>query len=85
MVLSENLDNVLGSRLENYDLGTEDTQGDGNCFFSAVSHMVYAPTEYHLHVRSQAITYLSEHRDEFEASITNEYNNSINGYIQSMS
>ena len=47
--------------------------------------MVYASDEYHLHVRSQAITYLNEHRDEFEGFITNEYNNSINAYIQSMS
>ena len=47
--------------------------------------MVYASDEYHLHVRSQAITYLSEHRDEFEGFITNKYNNSINSYIQSMS
>ena len=47
--------------------------------------MVCASDEYHLHVRSQAITYLSEHRDEFEGFITNEYNNPINAYIQSMS
>ena len=47
--------------------------------------MIYASDEYHLHVRSQAITYLSEHRDEFEGVITNEYNKSINSYIQSMS
>ena len=59
--LSASLDNVLGRRLENYNLGVEETQGDGNCFFRAVSRMVYASDEYHLHVRSQAITYLSEH------------------------
>ena len=83
--LSASLDNVLRRRLENYNLGIEETQGDGNCFFRAVSRMVYASDEYHLHVRSQAITYLSEHRDEFEGFITNKYNNSINSYIQSMS
>ena len=47
--------------------------------------MVYPSDEYHLHVCSQAITYLSEKRNEFEGFITNEYNNSINAYIQSMS
>ena len=85
MGLSVNLDNILGSCLENYNLGIEETRGDGNCFFRGVSRMVYTSDEHHLHVRSQAIRYLSEHRDEFERFITNEYNNSINGYIQSMS
>ena len=47
--------------------------------------MVYASNKYHLHKRSQAITYLREQRDEFEGFITNEYNNSINAYIRSMS
>ena len=85
MGLSANLENVLERRLENFNLGIEEARGDGNCFFRAVSRMVYASDEYHLHVRSQAITYLSEHRDEFERFITNEYNNSINAYTQSMS
>ena len=30
--LSASLDNVLGRRLENYNLGIEETHGDGNCF-----------------------------------------------------
>ena len=30
LVLSANLDNVLGRRLENYNLGIGDTRGDGN-------------------------------------------------------
>ena len=67
--LSASLDNVLGRRLENHNLGIEEMQGDGNCFFRATSRMVYASDEYHLYVRSQAITYLSEHRDEFEGFI----------------
>ena len=69
--LSANIDNVSGRRLDNYNLAIGETRGDGNCFFRAVSRMVYASDEYHLHVRSQAITYLSEHRDEFEGFITN--------------
>ena len=80
-----NLENVLGMRLENYTLGIEEARGDSNCFFRAVPRMVYASDECHLHVRSQAITYLSEHRDEFERFTANEYNNSINAYTQSMS
>ena len=83
--LSANFDIVLGRRLENYNRGIEEARGDGNCFFRAVSRMVYASNEYHLHVRSQARTYLREQRDEFEGFITNEYNNSINAYIRSMS
>ena len=47
--------------------------------------MIYGSDEYHLYVRCQEITYLSEHRDEFEGFRTNEYNNSMSGYIQSMS
>ena len=84
-VLWASLDNVMGRRLENYNLGIEETQDDYYYFFRAVSRMVYASDEYHLHVRSQAITHLSEHRNEFEGFITNKYNNSINSYIQSMS
>ena len=30
LVLSANLDNILGRRLENYNLGIGDTRGDGN-------------------------------------------------------
>ena len=30
--LSANFDNLLGRRLENYNLGIEETRGDGNCF-----------------------------------------------------
>ena len=56
LVLSANLDNILGRRLENYNFGIEDMRGDSNWFFRAVSYMVYASDEYDLHVRSQAIT-----------------------------
>ena len=71
MGLSANLD-VLERRLENYNLGIEETRGDGNCFFRTVSHMIYAFDEYHLHVHYQAITYLCEHRDDLEGFTTNE-------------
>ena len=30
LVLSANLDNILGRRLENYNLGIGNTRGDGN-------------------------------------------------------
>ena len=30
--LSAKFDNVFGRRLENYNLGIEETRGDGNCF-----------------------------------------------------
>ena len=69
MGLSASLDNVLGRHSENYNLGIEETGGDSNCFSRAVSRVVYVFDEYHLHVRSQAITYLSEHWDEFEGFI----------------
>ena len=85
MGLSASLDNVFRRRLENYHLGIKETRGDSNCFFRAISRIVYASDEHHLHLRSQAITYLSKHRNEFEGFITNEYSNSINSYIQSMS
>ena len=70
LVLSVNLDNVLGRRLKNYNLGIEETRLDGNCLFRAVSRMVYTSDEYHLHVCSQVLMWLSEHRDEFEVMNT---------------
>ena len=42
-------------RLNDYNLEMEETAGDGNCFFRAVSRMVYASDEFYLNVRSQAV------------------------------
>ena len=51
----------------------EETAGDGNCFFRAVSRMIFASDEFYLNVRSQAVEYLRNHRQEFEGFITNDY------------
>ena len=51
----ENVVDILQMRLNDYNLEMEETAGDGNCFFRAVSRMVYASDEFYLNVRSQAI------------------------------
>ena len=51
----ENVVDTLQMRLNDYNLEMEETAGDGNCFFRAVSRMVYASDEFYLNVRSQAI------------------------------
>ena len=50
----QNVADLLQMRLNDYNLEMEETAGDGNRFFRAVSHMVYASDEFYLNVRSQA-------------------------------
>ena len=69
-------------RLSDYNLEMEETAGVGNCFFRAVSRMVYASGEFYFNVRSQAVEYLRHHRQEFEGFITNDFT-SIDNYITS--
>ena len=71
-------------RLNDYNLEMEETAGDGNCFFRAVSRMVYASGEFYLNVRSQVVEYLRNHWQVFEGFITNDYT-SIDNYITLMS
>ena len=56
----ENVINVLQVRLNGYDLEMEETAGDGNRFFRAVSRMVYVSDEFYLNLRSQAVEYLRD-------------------------
>ena len=58
----------------------EETAGGGNCFFRAVSRMVYASDEFYLNLRSQALEYLRNRRQEFDGFIANGYT-SIDNYI----
>ena len=71
-------------RLNDCNLEMEETAGDGNCFFRAVSHMVYATDEFYLNVPSQAVEYLRNHGQEFEGFITNDYT-SVDNHITLMS
>ena len=73
----ENAVDVLQLRLNDYNLEMEETAGDGNCFFRAVSRMVYTSDEFYLNVRSKVVEYLRDHRQEFEGFITNDYTSSI--------
>ena len=80
----ENVIDILQIRLNDYNREMEETAGDGNCFFRAVSRMVYASDELYLNVRSQAVEYLRNHWQEFEGFITNDYTSVVN-YITLMS
>ena len=80
----ENVVDILQIRLNDYNREMEETAGDGNCFFRAVSRMVYASDELYLNVRSQAVEYLRNHWQEFEGFITNDYTSVVN-YITLMS
>ena len=78
----ENVVDILQMRLSDYNLEMEETAGVGNCFFRAVSRMVYGSSEFYFNVRSQALEYLRHHRQEFEGFITNDFT-SIDNYITS--
>ena len=70
-------------RLNDYNQEMEETAGGGNCFFRALSRMVYESDEFYLNVRSQVVEYPRNHRQEFDGFITNGYI-SIDNYIPLM-
>ena len=76
----ENVVDVLRMRLNDYNQEMEETAGGGNCFFRAVSRMVYGSDEFYLNLRSQALEYLRNRRQEFDGFIANGYT-SIDNYI----
>ena len=58
----QNVADLLQMRLNDYNLEMEETAGDGDCFFRAVSRMVYTSDEFYLNVQYQAVEYLRNHR-----------------------
>lgn len=56
---------TLVLRLSEFDLRPEETLGDGNCFFRAISRMVYMDDSHHLEVRRQAIERIADYPEDY--------------------
>ena len=63
----------LRERLESWDLVPEETEKDGNCFFRAVSRMVYGSDQYHHYIRQRAVETLSLSIEEYQPFFLHEY------------
>ena len=66
--LSSNV--VLQQRLRRFPLRSFDVGGDGDCFFRAVSHQLYADPERHFEVRLAGIAYMRDNPERFIESNT---------------
>ena len=66
--LSSNV--VLQQRLRRFQLRPFDVGGDGDCFFRAVSHQLYADPEQHFEVRAAGIAYMRDNPERFIESNT---------------
>ena len=80
----ENVVGVLQMRLNGYSLEIEEIAGDDNCFYKAMSRVIYTSDEFYLNVQPQAVEYLRDDRQKFAGFITNDYT-SIDNYINLMS
>ena len=77
------MENLRLALLE-WDLIAEETIGDGNCFFRAVSRMMYTSDEFHQMVRNQAIERVNDYVEDYQDFFLYEYN-SPEEYIDHMS
>ena len=66
--LSSNI--VLQQRLRRFQLRPFDVGGDGDCFFRAVSHQLYADPERHFEIRTAGIAYMRDNPERFIESNT---------------
>ena len=66
--LSSNV--VLQQRIRRFQLRPFDVGGDGDCFFRAVSHQLYADLERHFEVRAAGIAYMRDNPERFIESNT---------------
>ena len=80
----ENVVGVLQMRLNDYSLEIEEIADDDNCFYKAMSRVIYTSDEFYLNVQPQAVEYLRDDRQKFAGFITNDYT-SIDNYINLMS
>ena len=77
------MENLRTALLE-WDLIPEETIGDGNCFFRAVSRMMFTSDEFHQMVRNQAIERVNDYVEDYQDYFLHEYN-SPEEYIDHMS
>ena len=73
---------LLQQRLRCFQLRPFDVGGDGDCFFRAVSHQLYANPERHLEVRAAGIAYMQDNPERF---IESNMQNSWLEYLNTMS
>ena len=83
-VPTNNLVSSLRNRLLEFDLVPVETIADGNCFFRAISRLVYGSDEYHLMVRRQAVEHVSDYPEYYQDYILFDYS-SVEDYIYQMS
>ena len=62
----------------------EETTGDGNCFFRAISRMVYLSEDHHLSIRQQAVNRIRENPSDYQGYILHNYN-SVDDYVMALS
>ena len=75
--------NILRERLLEFDLLPVETIGDGNCFFRAISRLVYGTGKQHFDVREQAVEEVRSNPIYFQEYILHEYE-SVDSYICAM-
>ena len=61
---------LLQSRLAQRGLSILDGGGAGDCFFRAVSHLLYGEPSYHTYIRSVGVQHMRANPDRFIESIT---------------
>jgi hypothetical protein len=57
--------NEISKTLSEVGLEEYDVNGDGNCLFRAICHQLYGSDRNHLQLRSQAVDYIQNKKDEF--------------------
>jgi len=56
---------LLRTRLAAFDMHPEETLGDGNCFFRAISKMMYGDDQYHYLIRKQAVKRMADYPQDY--------------------
>ena len=74
---------VLRGKLKEFGLQPEETRGDGNCLFRAVSRMMYADDSYHSLIRRQAVERIDDYPEDYLDYVIDEYG-SVENYIIQM-
>ena len=73
----------LRERLLEFNLVPVETIGDLNCFFRAISRLVYGSDEYHIMVRKQAVERVSDYPEDYQDYLLHDYA-SVEEYISRM-
>ncbi|CAF2116814.1 unnamed protein product [Rotaria magnacalcarata] len=72
---------TLDEQLSDINLKIIKIQGDGNCFFRAISHQLCRNESNHKTIRSTTINYLIENKDKF-APFIDDTDSTIDNYIE---